>query len=95
MKECPVPSKGDISYGYAGGIGPTNVKDILNKVEQASRGIAVWIDMESSLRVKVVGEAGDIRDVFSFDRCFSCITTAVQSFVYLLRVEEVLAKFPK
>lgn len=80
MKEFPVPERTDIKYGYAGGINPNNICEILTRVQEVTNGKAVWVDMESSLRVKIMGDNGDLKDVFSIEKCFSCITAGVQSF---------------
>jgi hypothetical protein len=41
---------------------------------------AVWIDMESSLRIKIVKDDGSLKDIFSVDKCFECIEIGVQYF---------------
>ena len=66
-----------IPCGYAGGIGPDCITDILAAVKdvtaQCNEVKTVWIDMESSLRT-IVLEKGDVRrDVFSIDKCMSCV----------------------
>jgi hypothetical protein len=79
MKEFPKPVNPDILYGYAGGIGPKTIKEMLSKIQQIGHGAAIWIDMETSLRTKVVGEAGGVQDVFSIEKCFECIMIASDS----------------
>ena len=78
---CPLTEPRVIPCGYAGGIGPSNIDDTLAKVADAAGGVAVWIDMESSLRVKVVrdGSGGPeaVDDRFSIDKCFACIHAGV------------------
>ena len=80
MKDFPTPENKSILHGYAGGINPKNIAEILKKVETVSCGKPVWIDMESSLRMKVISDNGDINDVFSIDKCYSCITVGVELF---------------
>mmetsp|Transcript_184 Transcript_184/g.193 ORF Transcript_184/g.193 Transcript_184/m.193 type:complete len:281 (-) Transcript_184:412-1254(-) len=64
----PSPPK-EYDIGYAGGIGPDNVKDVLNDIMNVAHGREVWIDMESSLR-----SAGENKsDVFDLGKCFKCI----------------------
>ena len=55
--------------GYAGGIGPANIEQVLSNVVAAANGRSVWIDMESSLRSNKNG-----MDVFDLDKCFTCIS---------------------
>ena len=72
-----------IPCGYAGGIGPSNIDDTLAKIADAAAGVAVWVDMESSLRVKVVRDGGcelnATDDRFSIDKCFACIHAGVSN----------------
>ena len=66
----------EVASGYAGGIGPHNIENILSKVARSSKGKKVWIDMESSLRTTVVPDkyAPDTPvDTFSIDKCFKCV----------------------
>mmetsp|Transcript_12563 Transcript_12563/g.16798 ORF Transcript_12563/g.16798 Transcript_12563/m.16798 type:complete len:215 (+) Transcript_12563:426-1070(+) len=63
----PTPPDG-YNIGYAGGIGPANIKDVLEKVLEAGNGREVWVDMESSLRSSKNGT-----DVFDLDKCYECI----------------------
>lgn len=70
--EYPAPLDG-LPCGYAGGIGPSNLGQVLLAVERASNGLPVWIDMESSLRVNVTDKQSPApNDVFSLDKCFAC-----------------------
>lgn len=73
MKDYPIPTNPDILYGYAGGIGPKNIMEMLAKIQHVSNGKAIWIDMETSLRTKVISDTGDVKDVFSIEKCFECI----------------------
>ena len=70
--EYPIPLDG-IPCGYAGGIGPANLGDVIIAVERAAQGQPVWIDMESSLRVNITDKQTTTpKDVFSLDKCFQC-----------------------
>ena len=78
MTEFPTPLRNDIMHGYAGGIDPSNIKELLGKIFECNVGKSVWIDMESSLRMKIITPNGDTKDVFSIEKCFACITAAEQ-----------------
>mmetsp|Transcript_36496 Transcript_36496/g.56072 ORF Transcript_36496/g.56072 Transcript_36496/m.56072 type:complete len:205 (+) Transcript_36496:391-1005(+) len=65
--------------GYAGGIGPTNIEEVLSKIQSVAKGRSVWIDMESSLRTK---QKNDSNDVFDLDKCRSCITAVLKMGFY-------------
>lgn len=89
IREFPAPLSDPhvIRCGYAGGIGPSNVDIILATVAEVSQGVPVWVDMESSLRVKVLrsnassSSAGDTYDDhFSIDKCYQCVLVGVQKF---------------
>jgi phosphoribosylanthranilate isomerase len=54
----PLPGK---HCGYAGGIGPHTIEDVLDAVTEAAGGAPVWIDMESKVR--------DTRDAFDLKAC--------------------------
>jgi hypothetical protein len=70
----PVPTSSAYMIGYAGGIGPSNVSDVLaditHAVAQSPCGTkqTFWIDMESSLRSIKNG-----RDTFDLDKCYAVI----------------------
>lgn len=77
--QSPLP---DIPCGYAGGIGPSNITAVLAAVEAAARGMPIWIDMESSLRVFIADKPQmPLRDVFSIDKAFACALAAENSFM--------------
>jgi hypothetical protein len=57
------------SIGYAGGIGPDNIKRVLNDISLVAGGKEVWIDMETSLRT--VDANG--KDSFDLNKCIRCI----------------------
>lgn len=69
------PSECDI--GYAGGIGPKNIRKVIKEVLEASNGREIWIDMESSLRSVVDG-----KDVFDLNKCFQCIEAVCEEKLY-------------
>ena len=62
----PPPAAYEI--GYAGGIGPKNIGEVLDLAIAAGQGRSVWIDMESRLRGDVDG-----RDTFDVAKCFECV----------------------
>jgi hypothetical protein len=72
--EYPAPVEG-VPSGYAGGIGPSNLEQVLAAVAKAAGDVPVWIDMESSLRVQVADKQTPSMDCFSLDKCFSCALT--------------------
>ena len=63
----PTPPS-EYEIGYAGGIGPKNVTQVLQDIQVAADGHRVWIDMESSLRSNKNG-----KDVFDLDACYTVI----------------------
>lgn len=79
IQEFPEPLP-HIQCGYAGGIGPHNIESTLSGVAVASRGRATWIDMESSLRVKIVDRDNVAKDSFSIDKCFECVIIASKEY---------------
>ena len=74
----PAPMAG-IPCGYAGGMGPKNIEDVLDSVRTAADGKPVWIDMESSLRTIIIGDGGNREDTFSIDKCFKCILAGINA----------------
>lgn len=52
--EMPVllsSEKNSIDFGFAGGIGPDNIKEVIREVRTQNEGLSrIWIDMESSVR---------------------------------------------
>ncbi|ETV92486.1 hypothetical protein H310_13175 [Aphanomyces invadans] len=79
MTEFPKPFD-TVLCGYAGGISPTNIVQMLARIGEASDGRPVWIDMESSLRRIVRGPDGVELDSFSIDVCFRCIQSSLSTF---------------
>ncbi|ETV69792.1 hypothetical protein H257_14617 [Aphanomyces astaci] len=79
MTEFPKPFD-SIPCGYAGGISPANIVQMLARIGDASAGRPVWIDMESSLRRFVRGPDGAETDSFSIDVCFACIQASLPTF---------------
>lgn len=69
----PTPPE-EYDIGYAGGIGPTNVRNVLEDIVDVAAGRDVWIDMESSLRSKINEKGnGEEKDVFDLVKCYKCI----------------------
>lgn len=71
----PTPPE-EYDIGYAGGIGPKNVKKVLEDIMDIAAGRDIWIDMESSLRTKVSVDGENENDVFDLGKCFQCIEIA-------------------
>mmetsp|Transcript_33336 Transcript_33336/g.49038 ORF Transcript_33336/g.49038 Transcript_33336/m.49038 type:complete len:304 (+) Transcript_33336:93-1004(+) len=73
-KSFPPPPIG-YNVGYAGGIGPENIKSVLRQItEVVPEDRSVWVDMESSLRSTKNGV-----DVFDLDKCYKCISVVCAS----------------
>ena len=72
----PEPSP-DYEIGYAGGIGPKNVEQVLTVIGKVAKGHSIWIDMESSLR-----SIKNDKDVFDLDKCFLVIQTVCDMGLY-------------
>ena len=72
----PTPPS-EYEIGYAGGIGPSNVKSVLEDIMDVAAGRKVWIDMESSLRSKIKcdgdGDGDEEKDIFDITKCYKCI----------------------
>ncbi|OQR92300.1 hypothetical protein THRCLA_08731 [Thraustotheca clavata] len=79
MIEFPKPLP-HVKCGYAGGIGPDNIADMLNRIFAAANDIPIWIDMESSLRSTILDPKHGSKDVFSIEKCFTCADIGVTSF---------------
>lgn len=72
----PPPSQYPV--GYAGGIGPTTIRGVVQSIEGALAKCSevkkpVWIDMESSLRSNCDGN-----DIFDVNKCYQCIATVCE-----------------
>jgi phosphoribosylanthranilate isomerase len=74
-KSWPVapPRESGVRFGYAGGLGPSNLTEQLSRMAEAAPGREIWVDMESSLRT--VDAEG--KDIFDLDKCRTCIAQAV------------------
>ena len=70
-----IPGYNQSKIGFAGGIGPVNIKEVLTDLEAQNE--SFWIDMESSLRSTKNGS-----DVFDLDKCFKCIGVTVDMGFY-------------
>jgi len=64
----------EFDIGYAGGIGPDNIIQVLEQVSDAAKGRDIWIDMESSLR-----SIKNDKDVFDLDKCYAVIDAVCQA----------------
>jgi len=69
----PAPPQ-EYEIGYAGGIGPENIRQVLANVVAAAHGRMVWIDMESRLRSQKNGT-----DVFDLDKCYKVILAVCEA----------------
>jgi hypothetical protein len=72
----PLPN---VKFGFAGGLGPANLADQLEKMAKAVGGRSLWIDMESGLRSQIVvkeGEGSTTKDIFDINKCMTCILAA-------------------
>ena len=76
----PHPS-GTVPCGYAGGIGPRNLQNILKMISdlELTTDDKVWIDMESSLRAIRSDKHVSNEEYFSIDTCFACIILCVEA----------------
>lgn len=82
IQEFPSPNQyGNTPCGYAGGIGPKTIDEILTKVSTVIDPMTiskpVWIDMESSLRTIII-ENNEQKDIFDLNKCMSCIQSALK-----------------
>jgi hypothetical protein len=59
--------------GYAGGIGPLNIRQVLEDVQAVAKDRCVWIDMESSLRTTIFVDGDETRDIFDITKCYAVI----------------------
>jgi len=58
-----------VSVGFAGGIGPHNIRQVLSDVQEAAApNQRIWVDMESSLRSIKNGQ-----DIFDLEKCYQVI----------------------
>ncbi len=65
------PAALPVPCGYAGGLGPCNLRSELRRIAQAATGQAVWIDMESKLR----RTDADGNDWLDLDACRAVLQT--------------------
>jgi hypothetical protein len=61
-----------ISCGYAGGLGPDNIQDELDRIAEVAGSRPTWIDMEGKLRRTDASGA----DRFDLDACRTCLKAA-------------------
>lgn len=64
IEEFPMQLNPHNFVGYAGGINPENVLDVIEKIETKGKASYYWIDMESGVRTN---------DVFDLDKCLSVL----------------------
>jgi hypothetical protein len=91
-QEPLIISDQEVASGYAGGMGPHNIEDVLSKVARSSKGKKVWIDMESSLRTSVVPDKyspDTPADTFSIDKCFKCVLAGSRNFPNSLQTSRI------
>jgi hypothetical protein len=67
----------EYEIGYAGGIGPENIDQVLDNVMDAAKGRDVWIDMESRLRSEKNG-----KDIFDLDKCYQVVLAVCSTGLY-------------
>jgi hypothetical protein len=86
ISSFPSPKQyGNVPCGYAGGIGPTTIRSILQSVDNTvslsdiNETKPVWVDMESSLRTITVLKSGETKDIFDINKCMICINIAVEA----------------
>lgn len=60
----------------AGGLGPSNLEQMLPLILGSAGSSAVWVDMESSLRTCTAQGT----DTFDVAKCFACAMVAVDNF---------------
>ena len=61
---------------YSKGIKPTNVQSSIQKAINAchkSKADEFWVDMESGVRTRVIGDDGNEKDIFDLSKCYECI----------------------
>lgn len=56
--------------GYAGGLGPNNLRRELDRISAVASGHVVWVDMEGKLRTT---DPAGIGDWFDLGRCEACL----------------------
>lgn len=65
----PVPLPG-VSCGYAGGLGPDNLRQELDLIDAVAGGHIVWVDMEGKLRTP---DPAGAADWFDLSLCEACL----------------------
>lgn len=65
----PVPLLG-VSCGYAGGLGPENLRQELDLINNVAAGHIIWVDMEGKLRTP---DPAGVADWFDLARCEACL----------------------
>lgn len=62
-----------MKIGYAGGLGPHNIRQVFPEIIKVSQGQSFWIDMESSLRTIIRNKDGTQKDIFDIHKCYEVI----------------------
>ena len=69
-----------VPFGYAGGLGPSNIAAQLVRIAHAAEGAPVWVDMESSLRTVRQWHRADgtavTEDIFDVSKAVCCLEAA-------------------
>lgn len=73
--DWPKPFDFDTFHGYAGGLGPDNLEEQIQKIGEAAGDAPFWIDMETKVRSGVGGGYFDLEKV---ERCLEIAARFVQ-----------------
>lgn len=68
----PEPLPGT-SCGYAGGLGPDNLRQELDLISAVAGGRVIWIDMEGKLRTPDTSRCHGVTDWFDLSLCEACL----------------------
>lgn len=67
----------DIKCGYAGGLGPDNLKSQIELIEGIVGDTSIWIDMETKVRSFTAGVQTNVtKDIFDLDKVRQCLEIA-------------------
>lgn len=77
-KQWPTPLPG-VACGYAGGLGPNNIRQELSKISTNIQDGNFWVDMESSLRI-IDEEGFDKLDIFKCEACLVRVAESIGSY---------------
>lgn len=73
LSDIPTPIKG-IRCGYAGGLSPDNMYEILTNLQTHLGETPIWIDMESGVRTNNEFDLGKVREVIQIVKDFQLST---------------------